>query len=164
MKRYLHLLFLIFTVLLAAGVVFVVISPTARKNGRANPPPPTPPDCRVTLVLGGGPAGWAERASLREFGFGETIYATALIDGLPPGEHLLIFRWINPQGRVQEKFRRTFYSRGGRYRGWSWLELRGEEWLPFPLGPLGPGRFLGSWRMEILLDGSVVARAGFTVR
>ncbi len=163
-KKRLHLLFLILSGLLAAGIAFVVISPPISRPGASGPPREPAFSAPVVLILGPAPAGRGERASLREFSFGETIYATVLFEELPPGEHLLAYRWINPGGGVEETFRRRFYSPQGSYRGWSWLELRGEDWLPLPLGPLGPGRFLGSWRVEIDLDGAPAARAAFTVR
>jgi hypothetical protein len=163
-KKTLHFLTLILAGLLAAGILHALLSPVPRPSGPASESVAAPPVGRVALLLGPSPAGPAERSSRNEFAFGETIYATVAIEEVEPGDHVLAFRWINPRDGVQEGFRKSFYSRGGSYRGWSWLELQGEEWLGFPLGPLGPGRFLGRWRVEVELDSAFLAQAEFAVR
>ena len=164
MKNLLHLPLLVVSVLLAAGVASIVILPSPRLPVPAHPPGEELSARRAVLLLDSSPAGFDQRGSREEFNFAEVIYATILIDEVEPGERVLTFRWVNPRGGVQEICRREFTSPGGGYRAWSWLELRGEEWLPLPLGPIGPRRFLGRWRVEVELDGAFLARAGFTVR
>lgn len=164
MKKPLRILFLILGGSLAAGVFFVLFFPVSPRSLPVPPPASVTPSVRAVLLLGSSPASSEERASRSEFGFGEKVYATAVFDRVESGDHVLAFRWFNPRGGLQETFRRSFSSPGGEYRAWSWLELRGEEWLGFPLGPLGPGRFLGRWRIEVELDGKIISRDRFTVR
>lgn len=164
-KKTLHILFLLLAGLLAVGLLLVRFYPSS-------PRPPGPdvksgagtPAGKGFLILGSGPAGRFERISRDKFAFGEKIYATIEIEGVTAGDHSLNYRWINPRGGVQEVFRKEFSSPPESYRGWSWLELRGEDLFFFPLGPLGPGRLLGNWRIEVELDGQPLAGAGFTVR
>ena len=164
MKKIRHLPFLIISAFLAAGVIVALILPSPRPPAPAPAPGETLPAAGAFLLLDSSPAGFNQRGSRNEFNFGEAIYATIVIDEVEPGNRVLTFRWINPRGGVQETFRKEFSSPGGVYRAWSWLELGGEEWLPLPLGPIGPRRFLGRWRVEVELDGFFLARAGFTVR
>ncbi|MDP8237161.1 MAG: hypothetical protein P9M08_12325 [Candidatus Erginobacter occultus] len=164
MKKSIHIFLLVFGGLLAAGALSVRFLPSLRGPLPGPEPAAIPAAGAVSLLLGPAPAGPSERTGRREFAFGETIYATVAIEDIAPGEHALVFRWVNPRGGIQESFRKEFYSSDGRYRAWSWLELEGEEWLALPLGPLGAGRFLGRWRIEVELDGAPLAGAGFTVR
>ncbi len=166
MKKSLHILILLLGGSLAAAIVFVILIPAPRRHLPVSGPGPSPaaPAGRAALLLGSSPASASETRSRSEFGFGEKVFATAAVAGVEPGDHVLTFRWFNPRGGLQETFRKPFSSRGGDYRAWSWLELRGEEWLGFPLGPLGPGRFLGRWRVEAELDGVFLRRAFFCVR
>jgi len=165
-RRFCHILILVFAAALAAGALFSLLSPLPRRAGPApgRQPDPAPPAANVSLLLDSSPADRSGRSGRSEFGFGERIYATVEIERVAPGDHLLTFRWFNPRGGLQETFRRPFSSPGRSYRAWSWLELRGDEWLGFPLGPLGPGRFLGRWRVEAVLDGAPLAESAFTVR
>lgn len=164
MKKFRQLPLLLISIFLAAGVASAILLPSPRPPVPARPPGEEPPAGRAVLLLNSSPAGFDQRGSRDEFNFAEAIYATILIDEVEPGERVLTFRWFNPRGGVQENFRREFSSSGGGYRAWSWMELRGEDWLALPLGPLGPGRFLGRWRVEVDLDGAFLARAAFTVR
>ena len=165
MKKTLHILLLLLAGLLAAGLLLVRFYPsTLRSPGPGVKSGTGTPAGKGSLILGSGPAGRSERISRGEFAFGEKIYATIEIEGATAGDHILNYRWINPRGGVQEAFRKEFSSPPENYRGWSWLELRGEDLFFLPLGPLGPGRLLGNWRIEVELDGQPLAGAGFTVR
>ncbi len=164
MKRFLHILLFSLGALLAAGAVIVWLLPSSRLPFPVENSPSAPLPGGVSLVLGPAPAGSAETDGRSRFAFGDKVYATVKLEEVGPGGHRLTYRWINPRGGVQESFQKDFISTGGSYRGWSWLELRGEEWLALPLGPLGPGRFLGNWRIQVELDGVPLAGAGFTVR
>lgn len=163
MKKHPHLPALVFAVLLTAGVALALLWPSSPQP--LSPPGKTlPPPAEASLLLDSRPAIPGDQAGRSEFDFGETIYATVALSAVEAGDHTLVFRWINPRGGVQETFRKEFHSPGGSYRSWSWLELRGEEFLPLPLGPLGPARFLGPWSIEVDLDASPLTRSAFTIR
>ncbi len=164
MKKFLHILVVGLGALLAAGALIVWLFPSSHPSVPVEGSPSPSFPGRVSLVLGTAPAGSAETTGRSRFAFGDKVYATVVIEEIGPGGHVLTYRWINPRGGIKETFRKEFSDPGGRYRGWSWLELRGEDWLFLPLGPLGPGRFLGTWGIEVSLDGVFLARAGFTVR
>lgn len=115
-------------------------------------------DCDLTFSSS--PRGTAVR---RNFTRGEKIYARVSLRGIPSGDHALSFHWINPRGEIQEIYNKPFLSRRGRYNCWSWLELKGEDWFPVSIGPFGPARFRGQWRMRVLLDEKFLDESEFIV-
>ncbi|MFH1038376.1 MAG: hypothetical protein V1789_06895 [PVC group bacterium] len=167
MKKVIHVLVFSAAGLTVAGVIFVLAYPRSQSPVPASSPGEPRPDdlspAKSTLFLGASPQRSKSGAGRTEFRFGEKIYATVVVSRVEPGDHSLVFRWINPRGSVQETFRKEFHSAGGRYRCWSWLELRGEDLFPVSIGPFGTGRFLGRWGIRVWLDDLFLTGTGFVV-
>jgi len=112
------------------------------------------------VSLASSPRGRYDR---RNFTLGEKIYARVQLQGVSPGKHLVSFRWINPRGKLEESYKKSFSPHRGRYNCWSWLELKGADWFPVSLGSFGTTRFRGLWRVRIFLDEKFLDESEFVV-
>jgi hypothetical protein len=168
MKKILHYLVLALGGLIVVGVIWVILKPDPRQSDEPIHPGMVDKEylsqVELFLFLGSAKGGLGDENTRRQFGLSEKIYATASLKKLKEGDYTLTFRWIKPGGGVQETFRKKFHSPGGNYRCWSWLQLTGEELIPFSIGPFGTGRFLGEWKVRVYLNGLLLNSEEFTVR
>lgn len=167
MKKIIHYLFLVVGVLMIIGVIFMVRNLDNRQSDDLSYHPGADEghlaQVESILFLGGSIARGEMYKVRKKFGLGEKIYATILIKTLEEGDYSLNFHWIKPGGGVQETFRKKFHSPGGNYRCWSWLELTGNDLLPFSIGPFGPGKFIGVWKIRVYLNDLLLNSAEFSV-
>jgi len=147
------------------GFIFLLFLLALRLDWISEEPPAgeiraglSPADAELSLSLS--PRG---RETARLFDPGDKIYARLRLRGVAPGRHTASFHWLNPRGRIQETYEKTFMPRRGRHDCWSWLELRGADWLPVSLGPFGSARFRGRWRVRAFLDGKLLDESEFVV-
>ena len=164
MKKIFNSLFIALGGLIVVGVVIVVLNPDSHKSDNPNQSGIVVEEhlssVESSLHLGS----TREGDPRREFGLREKIYATVSLKDLEEGDYTLTFRWIRPGGGVQETYRKKFYSPGGNYRCWSWLELTGDELFSFSIGPFGSGKFLGGWKIRVYLNGLLLASEEFMVK
>ena len=167
MKKIFHYLVIALGGLIVVGVVLVILNPGIRRSVDSIHPGLSGREdlSRVesSLSLGLSRKSSGSGTTSAQFSLGEKIYATVLLKLLERGDHSLSFLWINPEGTVQERYRKDFFSPGGNYRCWSWLELVGEELIPISIGSFGSGRFLGRWKVRVYLDGAFLTGRGFVV-
>jgi len=168
MKKILHHLVLVLGGLIVVGVIWVIIKPDPRQSDDYIQSGMVDKEylsqVESSLFLGLAIGGRGEDNARRQFNLSEKIYATVSLKDLEKGDYTLTFRWIKPGGGVQETFRKKFYSQGGNYRCWSWLELTGDDLLPFSIGPLGTGKFLGQWKVRVYLNGVLLNSEEFVVK
>lgn len=149
--------------MIVIGVVLVVRDSGTHESDNSTRPGIDGKDClsqiESSIHIGSSRGG----DSRRQFGLGEKIYATVYLKDLDKGDYTLTFRWIKPGGGVQETFRKKFHSPGGNYRCWSWLELTGDDIIPISIGPFGPGKFLGGWKIRVYLNGKLLNSEDFVV-
>jgi hypothetical protein len=164
MKKIFHYLVVALGILIVVGVVLVVLNSGSHKSDNSTQSGIVVEEhlssVESSLHLGSSRGGDPRR----EFGLGEKIYATVSLKDLEEGDYTLTFRWIKPGGGVQETFRKKFHSPGGNYRGWSWLELTGDELISFSIGPFGSGKFLGGWKVRVYLNSLLLNSEEFTVK
>ena len=154
--------------LIVVGVILVVLNPGIHRSDDSIPLGMAGEEqlsqVESSLLLGSSREGPGSGTTRAEFSLGEKIYATVVLKRLERGDHSITFLWVNPKGTVQERYRKDFFSPGGDYRCWSWLELTGEELIPISIGPFGSGRFLGRWQARVYLDGAFLTGHDFMVR
>ena len=167
MKKIIHYLVIALGGLIVVGVILVLLEAGTRRSDDSIHTPIAGEEhlsqVKSSIILGSSGGGSRDQNTRREFGLGEKIYATVSLKDLEEGDYTLTFRWIKPGGGIQETFRKKFHSPGGNYRCWSWLELTGEELIPFSIGPFGTGRFLGEWKVRVYLNGVLLNSKEFTV-
>jgi len=168
MKKIFHYLALALGGLIVIGVIWVILKPDHRKAEDSIPSGMVDKEylsqVESSLFLDSAIGKRGENNARRQFNLSEKIYATVSLKDLEKGDYTLTFRWIKPGGGVQETFRKKFHSPGGNYRCWSWLELTGDDLLPFSIGPLGTGRFLGKWKVRVYLNGVLLNSKEFEVK
>ena len=88
----------------------------------------------------------------------DTIYVVVEVtapERQQASEHLLIVKWFNPDGKLQERTRFEFNSYGKGTRVWAWLRLSGSTGAS--VGRMfdpafGMSEFIGDWRAEVYID------------
>jgi len=104
-----------------------------------------------------------------QFECADKIYV--VIDAVAPGEkksieHLLVVNWFNPGDRLEQKTRFTFSSYGKGRQVWAWLKLSGSTGSS--IGQIfdpsyGMDKFIGKWRVKIVIDNKKLATLPFDV-
>ncbi len=101
-----------------------------------------------------------------EFGCSDAIYAVAELRGLPKTQHTLDAVWRDPQGTERERTSFPFFVRADRERVWVWLKLhRSPEaaLIQFVDPGAGMGEFIGTWEVQLFVDGESISKETFSV-
>ena len=80
--------------------------------------------------------------------------------------HDLVVNWINPANKLEQETRYDFSSYGKDTLVWAWLRLSAPAGAAFGriFDPsFGMAKFIGDWRVEIIIDGEKVATHQFNV-
>ena len=80
--------------------------------------------------------------------------------------HELVVNWINPAKKLEQETRYTFSSFGKDTFVWAWLRLSAPAGAAFGriFDPaFGMAKFIGDWRVEIIIDDDKIATHHFNV-
>ncbi|MGE4635708.1 MAG: hypothetical protein AAEI92_10170 [Arenicellales bacterium] len=99
------------------------------------------------------------------FGCNDKIYAVIDLTALAGGNHQLQVDWTDPTGKTREHIDYPFHS-GGTTRITVWLQLhppKGAALFSFFNPAMGMDDFIGTWQVEINLDGKTRLDQSFEV-
>ena len=162
-KKYCNIIFLsVGGLLLISLILFYLFrGPSDSHNNAVKSPPAAIP--ASTLILSRAPSVSPASPPPTSFSMGEKIYALLTVEENLTGKHRISFQWINPAGRLQERFDKQLADSRPGYRCWSWIKLSGDEFIPVSIGPFSTKKFLGNWRVDVYLDGNFLTSEKFVV-
>lgn len=99
------------------------------------------------------------------FGCNDKIYAVIDLTDLSDGSHQLQVDWTDPTGKTREHIDHPLHS-SGTTRITVWLQLhppKGAALFSFFNPAMGMDDFIGTWQVEINLDGKARLNQSFEV-
>ena len=121
------------------------------------------PELRVGITLSTDPA---RPGHSGPFSVYEPVYALMTLNGLSPGRHLATVNWIGPEKTVEQStpHRFTLGNQSG-YTFYSWLKLMKNGPFKRTLGgQTFDDRYLGQWKVQVVVDGHPLAEENFILK
>lgn len=121
------------------------------------------PELQVVITLTTDPA---RPGNSGPFSVYEPVYALITLNGLSPGRHLATVNWIGPENTLEQStpHRFTLGNQSG-YIFYSWLKLMKNGPFKRTLGgQTFDDRYLGQWKVQVVVDGRPLAAENFTLR